>query len=136
MISKKRWMPWLIEGGIALAVFMALAVGRGAFTAGESAEVLRILCDAFFVPGIMLFSFGVLAFCAYGGVFDMVSYGFRSLLVMFTPFRKPENHMKYFEYKLMREKTRTRPRPVALIIGTVLLLLACVCLVMYNMETF
>lgn len=134
MKRKRPAMAWLITGGIGFAAFAALAAGRGAFSADEPAQVLSILCDAFFVPGILLFSFGLLGLCAYGGVFDMVSYGFRSLLVMFTPFKKPENHVKYYEYRLMKEKLRTKPRPVALVVGLVMLLLAGVCLVMYYMQ--
>ena len=124
------WMPWVIEGGIALAVFGAVAASKGLFTAQDSRQILYILCDAFFVPGIFLFCFGVLAFCAYGGVFDMLAYGAHSLLVLFTPFRKPEKHQKYYEYKLMKDARRQKPKPRTLILGACFLLLATVCLVM------
>ena len=124
------WMPWVIEGGIALVAFGAVAASKGLFTAQDSRQILYILCDAFFVPGIFLFCFGVLAFCAYGGVFDMLAYGAHSLLVLFTPFRKPEKHQKYYEYKLMKDARRQKPKPRTLILGACFLLLATVCLVM------
>ena len=129
MKRRPAWMPWLIEGGIALAVFGAVAASKGLFTAQEPRQSLYILCDAFFVPGIFLFCFGVLAFCAYGGVFDMLSYGAHSLLVLFTPFRKPEKHQKYYEYKLMKDARRQKPKPRTLILGSVFMLLALACMV-------
>ena len=130
MKRRPAWLPWLIEGGIALAVFGAVAAAKGLFTATEPQQISYILCDAFFVPGIFLFSFGVLAFCAYGGIFDMLAYGGHSLLVLFTPFRSPEKHQKYYEYKLMKEARLQKPKPRTLILGSVFMLLAVVCWVL------
>lgn len=127
-MKRRPWLPWVIELGIALAVFLAVAAYKGLFTAVESRQALYILCDAFFIPGIFLLSFGALAFCAYGGVFDMLAYGAHSLLVLFTPFRKPEKHQKYYEYKLLKEARRQKPKPRTLILGLCFVLLAVLCL--------
>ncbi len=129
---KKKLLPWLIELGAGLAVFAAVAVSRGVFSLGDKAEIYSALCDAFFVPGVFLFCFGLLAFCAYGGTFDIFSYGVKSLKVLFTPFGKAEKHQRYLDYKLEKEARRTRPKPRTLILGTVFLLAAGFCLIMYN----
>ena len=119
---------------IALSLLAALAVAlyRGVFTAGDPLDVYGGLSDAFFVPGILLVCFGLLAFAARGGVFDMISYGARSLWVLFTPFGKPEKHQRYYEYKLEKEAKRGKPKPRTLILGLVFLALSGLCLILYN----
>ena len=128
---KKRVVPWLIELGISLAVFLAVALHRGVFTVGSKAEIYSGLCDAFFVPGVFLTSFGILAFCARGGVFDIFSYAAKSLKVLFTPFGKGK-HPRYYDYKLEKELHRQQPKPRTLILGAAFLLAACFCLIMFN----
>lgn len=129
---KKRVIPWLIELGVSLAVFLAVALHRGVFTAGDKAVIYSGLCDAFFVPGVFLFCFGILAFCAYGGAFDIFAYGAKSLKLLFTPFGKPEKHQRYYDYKLAKEARRQRPKPRTLILGTAFLLAAGFCLILFN----
>ncbi len=128
---KKKWIPWLIELGLSLLVFLAVALSRGAFNAPTPADAYRGLCDAFFVPGVLLFCFGILAFCANGGAYDIFSYGVKSLKVLFTPFGKGR-HQKYYEYKLEKEYKRQKPKPYTLIMGLCFLAAATVCLLLFN----
>lgn len=128
---KKKLLPWLVELGISLAVFLAVAAYQGAFSGGTPAEVYRALCDGFFVPGVFLTCFGVLGFCASGGAYDIFSYGIKSLKVLFTPFGK-DRQQRYYEYKLEKELKRQKPKPRTLILGLCFLAAACVCLVLFN----
>ena len=132
MKRDKRWLPWAIDLGIGLVIFFAVAAYRKVFTATEEQVILHGLCDAFFVPGILLVSFGLLAVTARGGVLDMFSYGVHSLLMLFTPFRKPENHERYYEYKLRKAERRKKPKPATVLVGLLFIALAVVCLVMYE----
>ena len=34
--------------------------------------------------------------------FDMLTYGFKSLVVLFTPFKNPKDHPRFYEYDQMR----------------------------------
>ena len=130
-MKHKKALPWLIEGAVAAAVFFLVAAYRGAFTASDSAVVLSGLCDAFFVPGALLVCFGLLAFCARGGVFDIFSYGAKSLKVLFTPFGKGR-HQRYYDYKMQKEANRGKPRPFTLYLGLFFIAAATVCLVLFN----
>ena len=128
---KKKAIPYLIEAGIALAAALLVAWHRGVFSAADRAQILGGLCDAFFVPGALLVCFGLLAYCARGGVFDIFSYGAKSLKVLFTPFGKGR-HQRYYDYKLQKEANRGKPRPFTLYLGLFFIAAAAVCLVMYN----
>ena len=128
---KKRLLPWLIELGVSLLVFLAVVLFRGVFRSTDTAAIYSGLCDAFFVPGALLVCFGLLAFCARGGVFDIFSYGAKSLKVLFTPFGKGR-HQRYFDYKMQKEANRGKPRPFTLYLGLFFIAAATVCLVLFN----
>ena len=128
---KKKVLPWLIELGLSLLVFLAVALIRGAFTAATPADAYLGLCDAFFVPGVLLTCFGILAFCASGGAYDIFSYGVKSLKTLFTPFGKGRQQT-YYEYKLEKELRRQKPKPYTLIMGLCFLAAATLCLLLFN----
>ena len=128
---KKKAVPYLIEAGIAFAVVFLVAWHRGVFSGTDRAQILGGLCDAFFVPGALLVCFGLLAYCARGGVFDIFSYGVKSLKVLFTPFGKGR-HQRYYDYKMQKEANRGKPRPFTLYLGLFFIAAATVCLVMFN----
>ena len=128
---KKRLLPWLIELGVSLLVFLAVALYRGVFRSTDTAAIYSGLCDAFFVPGAFLVCFGILAFCANGGVFDIFSYGAKSLKVLFTPFGKNKSQ-RYYDYKLEKEMKRQKPKSRLLILGLGFLAAATVCLLLFN----
>ena len=129
---KKKLLPWLIELGLSLLVSALVAVRQGVLTADNPVDIYRGLCDAFFVPGVFLVCFGILAFCARGGAFDIFSYGVKSLKVLFTPFGRKEKHQRYYEYKLAKEMHRQEPKPRTLILGLCFLACAAVCLLLFN----
>jgi len=129
---KKKLIPWLIELGLSLLVFLAVAAYRGVFHETDAAAIYSGLCDAFFVPGAFLTCFGILAFCANGGAFDIFSYGVKSLKVLFTPFGRKEKHQRYYDYKLEKEMKRQKPKPRTLILGLCFLACAAICLLLFN----
>ena len=93
--------------GLFLAGLTALAMGLGADKG--LAMNARILSDGCFVAGMMLTGVGLLVWIATTGFFDIFSYGFHSLLVLFSPLRKPEEHETFFDYKLAKEEKRGAP---------------------------
>ena len=70
--SRKKYA---VAAGIGTAIFLLLTFVQGGFAEEDPEIRWRILCDALFVPGILLGSFGLLLFAAGGGVFDMLKYG-------------------------------------------------------------
>lgn len=85
MKKSKRAMPYWICIAIGALIFAGVASMRSIWTLSEREEILSGLCDALFVPGALLTCVGLLTFTAREGVLDIISYGFRNLLVLFAP---------------------------------------------------
>ena len=83
--KSKRAMPYWICIAIGALIFAGVASMRSIWTLSEREEILSGLCDALFVPGALLTCVGLLTFTAREGVLDIISYGFRNLLVLFAP---------------------------------------------------
>ena len=102
---------------------------RSIWTLSEREEILSGLCDALFVPGALLTCVGLLTFTAREGVLDIISYGFRNLLVLFAPGK--HKHQHYYDYKMAKEANRGKGTHAPLVVGLAFILLAGVCLIFY-----
>lgn len=89
------------------------------------------LSDGFFVAGLMMAGVGALVLVASTGFFDMFSYAFHSLLVLFTPLRNPKNHETFYEYKMARDHKRAASMTAIFAVGVVYLLVSLLCLFLY-----
>ncbi len=96
---------------------IALAVGFGLvayllwqndiFAQTETAKIFHILCDAFFVPGVLLVCIGLLIFSTNEGTFDGLTYAVKSFVNMFrkSSLRKYDT---YYDYKASRKNRDTK----------------------------
>ncbi len=128
-MNKLKTLPFVISFGVIVAGLVAWK--QGLFSAVETGDIYKALCDACFVPGVLLVSFGLLAFIAYGGVFDIFTYGFRMVRLLFISFRK-DKELPYYEYKLAKAEKRLKPRYYGLKTGLVFLGLAVIFLILFE----
>lgn len=71
---------------------------------------LQAVSDGFFVTGMLFTGFGALMWISTTGVLDIITYGFKSLLYLFTPYQKSKDEGGFYEYKLeKREKRKAVP---------------------------
>ncbi|MBE5781743.1 MAG: DUF3899 domain-containing protein [Clostridiales bacterium] len=137
MKSKKNernlgtWVQYVsaIFVGLVIAVPVALLQG---FSFGQAAYLnARYLSDGFFVAGMLIAGIGGMVWISSTGFFDIFSYGFHSILVLFSSLKNPKDHEKYYDYKTMREEKRGKPLYFLVIVGVLFLLLAVGCLALY-----
>ncbi|MCH5286359.1 MAG: DUF3899 domain-containing protein [Christensenellaceae bacterium] len=131
MKKDRRWLAWLITLAIGLALAAGVLASRGGFDQTTGLDMMSALCDACFVPGIMLTGVGILVLVASDGFFDILSYGAHSLLVLFSALRSPEKHESYYDFKTRRTERRKRPDRVVLWSGLIFLAAAVVFLIIY-----
>ena len=118
--------------GVLIAGLVVISMDFGA---GQTTSMnARILSDGCFVAGMMLTGVGLLVWISTTGFFDMFSYGFHSLLVLFSSLKKPEEHETFFDYKMAKEEKRGKPMAAIVIVGIGYILLSLICYVVYAMT--
>jgi len=123
---------YAISSLIGLLIAALILITRDILNLESTEEIWKAFSDAFFVPGIMYTCLGLLVLVFGTGQFDMLSYGMHSLLLLFTPFKKAENHEKFYEYQQARKAKRAlKVRNYLMHVGLVFVAVACICTAMY-----
>lgn len=112
---KRKWSHSLIQYGAALGVGLCISAltawHQGFAWALPFGLNARYLSDGCFVAAVLLMGIGALAWISCTGFFDIFSYAVKSLLVLFTSLRKPQEQISFYEFKLLKEEKRgTVPR--------------------------
>ena len=93
------------------------------------ADVYLILSDAFFVPGILLASFGVLLWISTTGLFDSIGFAFRAAAHALLPFIRYER-ITFYDYKMEKAEKRGSVPYFVMIVGAFYILLAVIAAVL------
>ena len=93
----------LIYAAVSAAIVLIIAAVRGLFSSQDTQEVLNILCDAFFIAGVLFGGVGMLSWAASKGAYDIFSYAGRVIVLKFRP---KEDIPKYYDY--VQEKNQSR----------------------------
>ncbi len=104
--DKKKLISLLVQLLIASGIAVATAVNQGLSLQGQMFLNCRYLSDGFFVSTVIFLGLGVLLWVSTTGFFDIFSYGFKSLLVLFSPLKKASEHPHYYEYKCEKDAKR------------------------------
>lgn len=129
--NKKTLTSIAVQLCIALIIAVYTAVKQGFLLAGEAYLNCRYISDGCFVSAVLFIGLGGLFWISATGFFDIFSYGFKSLLVLFSPLRKPHEHEKFYEYKLAKDAKRGKPLYFLLIVGLACLAISVLCLILY-----
>lgn len=78
--------------------------------------MLMILCDALFVPGIFFVMFGALLWIASTGLFDSITYAFRTAAHMFLPFLS-KDRKSFYDYKTEKAEKRADTPKFIFVVG-------------------
>ena len=113
-MTEERKAQW-IRAAVGYAVSLLIGAGLvllilnnyGYGTAETEQEKVRILCDAFTVPGLTLMLSAALVAVYNQGIFTGVTYGLRRMKDILLPFLGTE-YIKYPDYKARKEKKKVR----------------------------
>lgn len=115
-----------------LALGGLIAWGRGLSPSLPLNENARLLSDGFFVMGFAMAAMGALVLISTAtDFFDIFTYGFKSLIVLFTALVKPREHISFYDYKAARREKRGQKSWFLLCAGLTLIALSLVCLCVY-----
>ena len=107
-LKKKKIIKWLIAVLVVVGGAMALFVWRlnNYPSDMEFMPVMQALSDGFFIIGMICTGFGLIMWISTTGVLDIISYGFKSILYLFTPLTKERDEGGFYEYKLEKQAKR------------------------------
>ena len=117
-----------------LLLAFAIAGSRG-LHAASGAVRWAALSDGCFVSGILETGFGALLRISQTGFFDIFSFAAHSLLVLFTPLRRPEDMPDYLTWRALRAERRPRPGRALLAAGLLFLLASALLLVLSRQQS-
>lgn len=115
----RGYAGWLICAAAALAICAAVVLYERSYADWSLA---RMICDGFFVAGVVLAGLGALAWVANFGGFTALGYGWYLLVRKLSASRaRFEERLSYLEYVRQRREKRKDP---TCILGTGLICLA------------
>ena len=121
---------FLIESAVGVVVSVLLSFLLGLFDAHGTADVLRILSDAFFVSAAMFLVTGGITFTVNGGVMDGLGFAAKTGIARVK--RDFEtSKISFAEYREERERKAKSPA-ASLLAGALLLVIALILLAFYN----
>ena len=109
-----------------------IAVSRGFLEQVEPVKIYHILCDSFFVVGVLISAVGSLIFVSNEGAFDPLVYGVRSF---FNIFKKRENRktQTYYDFRMARAEHKFSFGFI-LIVGLIFLAVSAVMYMLYSQQ--
>lgn len=127
----RKFLQYAITAIFGIVIAVLVLVSKETFSQTATDVIYKDLCDAFFVPGIMIAGFGLLTFASNGGSFDIIRYG---LIKLFDLFKRDLTKVKYrsfYEYRKAQQENK-RSFAFLLIVGCVFIVAAVVFLILYN----
>jgi hypothetical protein len=104
----KKLITWGIAAVVSLITILVvyfLRINNPPYGMAEM-PVMQAVSDGFFVTGLIFTGFGLLLWISTTGVLDIITYGFKSLLYLFTPYQKSKDEGGFYEYKLEKAAKR------------------------------
>ena len=103
---KKKLLQYGITAVVGALIAWWVMDVEGLFViTGAPEHTKAILCDAFFVPGILLVMIGALVWIATTGFFDSLGYAAKTAVHIFLPFIKTERK-SFYDYKMEKAEKR------------------------------
>ena len=126
----KGWIRYLITIGVVSVLAILIGWARGGFTDLQTKTLISDWCDAFAISGILTIAFGLLLFVSNGGVFDMLSYGIKTLFRLFKKDPLDRKYGGYYEYQQARRQKK-RSFLYLIIVGSAFLAVGLILLVFF-----
>lgn len=128
----KKYLDYIVCAIVGLIIVFFVFFYKDIFSSVNALDVWRIISDACFLAGVLIFGCGVLLWVSNEGAFHMMSYGVKKVVNLF---RREENRSSiektYFEYQVAMQDQKKEVKPV-LFVGGIYLILAVLGTVIYS----
>lgn len=104
--NKRTALKYAVPILVGLVLSFAVMYWRGLFSETELYYIYMYISDGFFVTAAIYVGYGLLLLVSFEGALDIIGYGFKSLLYLFTPAKRNRDEGGYYEYKVRRKGKR------------------------------
>jgi len=121
---------YIVASSICAILTVIIMLSLKVWACETEKEVYRILVNSFFVPGVVMFGFGLLVMATNEGTFDMLKYG---VYRMFSFLKRDVNNIKYvtfYDYKVAQRDKRS-PFLYLVIVGLAFVAISLILLIFY-----
>lgn len=127
----KKIRKYLITILVGLIISFSIMIAKDIFSSPNEKTVFHILCDSFFVSGVLIAGYGLLVVASNGGTFDMFIYGVSKFFNMFRKDMNKEKHKSFYEYRLAKAEKPKNEFWYLVIIGMIFILISLLFLMFY-----
>lgn len=131
-IKEPKLKKYIFPISFGLALFVITLLLKDIFTAKNTKEIIRYLCDAATIPAVLLFGLWGLSFSANKGTFDGLTFSMRSLLGALIPGYALKKGTNFGDYKLEKDNNRKPVANTYLVTSAVFFILMILFLVIYS----
>ena len=121
---KKHLLQYGISTGVVLLLALWVLDAEGFFllyenavAKGMQAQLMMVLCDAFFVPGILILCLGIMTWIATTGFFDALKYALHVATHTIIPLFTQNKVKQYYDFKTECAEHRSKPLVFLIIVG-------------------
>ena len=126
----RKFKNYLITFIVGLVLSVIVFFIRDAFVQTNIKTIIKNCSDAAFVPGVLIFCYGLLMLSVNGGTFDMLIYGTRQFFGFFKKNYNRKLAQSFYEYRKTRESEK-REFAYFLIVGGFYIALSLLFLLIY-----
>lgn len=127
----KTLLKYVFTVAIVLATSLIILLARNTFNQTRLQIIYRDLSDACFVPGVILFGFGLIVLGSNEGIFDMLAFSVYKLATLFKKDVKDVKYYTFYDYKEAR-KDKRRAYLHFILVGLLFVALGALFLVLYG----
>ena len=134
MQSKHKidWKGYFSITVVSLAISIYIMFDKALFSQTDIAQIYKILCDAFFVPGILFACFGVMLGISNEGFFDIFAYSMHLFVDNFTKSKNfRAQYETYFDYT-RRDREKNTNMKFVFHVGLAFLVIAIIFNLLFN----
>lgn len=103
----KKLLKYVIPFLICAVIVIVILAARESFVK-TGKELIKDLCDAFSVPGVVMLCFGALVYATNGGTFDMLAYGVRKFFDLFKKDLTKVKYRTFYDYRQAQQEKNVR----------------------------
>lgn len=132
-MEDNRFIKWLKPIIAAVVILVIYALSFGLFGAGDMEELFKDLSDCFVITGIILSGVGAISWAGTEGTFDMLAYGCKTFLGLFSASYSKKLPKSFYDYKQERTEISRPWLKRTLVVGLASLAVGVLLLIPYSM---